>query len=653
MKKNVKGSIGWHFPPTNGGQGDGFNDSGIAHFDGAPLASLARETIQNSLDAASAPDVPVHMDFELIDLSQEDIGHDELATAVDACLQIAAGDIVVTKRLEEARDSLDQGDIPCLRISDRNTTGLRDEQWRTLVKMRGKSYKPGVEGAGGSFGIGKFAPYSVSSIRTVFYWTSYRDEDEILVERCQGKCILMSHEGPDGETQGTGFYGQKEECSHLDGLAVPRAFRVLASSETPVEGTSIAVAGFREVAGWRERIASSVIGNFFFALSEGKLTVNVEPDDSGLYEIDAGSLPIWFDRLSETVSSIDGFPEETLERLRDAQVFWAISSGKDPVAEKQDSDLGHCRLWIRVGDGLPSNVAFVRRTGMLITSQQRHLVRFPAYRDFAALCVFEDPAGNEFLRQMENPAHDQFEPERLGEDRDRGRRALKRITDWIRAEVRKRAGPPEGGQTAMLSELAAYLPDYDPNEPLDDYDGEAVRKDGEPGFGKQITLTLRPVRRSVSPRLPANEEEGTDGDGDDEGGHGGSGEGVGGEGGGDGGGGYGEGEGGTGPKGGGRGAIAIPVRDVRLTPIDADNNRYRLSFRAELDGIARLTLDEAGDSSVVRRDDVRSAIEGTCLDQMPVRSRGPNTIEITADAPIGDRAWRLSVSQSKEDDSEV
>jgi hypothetical protein len=38
--------IGWRFPPTNGGRVDGFNDPGIANFNGAPLSSLARETIQ-------------------------------------------------------------------------------------------------------------------------------------------------------------------------------------------------------------------------------------------------------------------------------------------------------------------------------------------------------------------------------------------------------------------------------------------------------------------------------------------------------------------------------------------------------------------------------------------------------------------------------
>ena len=77
--------IGWAFPPTNGGRIDGFNDPGIAHFNGAPLASLARETIQNSLDAPGTLGEPVHVTFELIDLEPDDLGRDELMHAIDLC----------------------------------------------------------------------------------------------------------------------------------------------------------------------------------------------------------------------------------------------------------------------------------------------------------------------------------------------------------------------------------------------------------------------------------------------------------------------------------------------------------------------------------------------------------------------------------------
>ena len=151
----------------------------------------------------------------------------------------------------------------------------------------------------------------------------------------------------------------------------------------------------------------------------------------------------------------------------------------------------------------PCKVAFVRRTGMLITTEQAGLIRFPGYQDFAALCLFEDPEGNELLRRMENPKHDQFEPNRLPkEDRGRGRKALTRITKWVRNEIRKQAGPPEGGNKTVLSELAVYLPDYQPEEPFDESGRDDDESDGEPGFGRKVAIALKPVRRPVPPKLP-------------------------------------------------------------------------------------------------------------------------------------------------------
>ena len=124
------------------------------------------------------------------------------------------------------------------------------------------------------------------------------------------------------------------------------------------------------------------------------------------------------------------------EELGDARTFWELSKG-EPVAEKEDIDLGHCKLWVRTEKGLPGKVGFVRGTGMLVTTRQKGLIRFSGFRDFAALCVFEAPKGNELLRRMENPQHDQFEPDRLPKgEREHGRKALKRITDWVRSEIK-------------------------------------------------------------------------------------------------------------------------------------------------------------------------------------------------------------------------
>ena len=636
--------IGWHFPPTNGGRADGFNDPGMAHFTGTPYMSLARETIQNSLDARDSYNEPVHVSFEVINLSPNEIGHAELSAAIEACRgEVDPGD-PAQKELSRAQEVLAKETIPFLRVSDRNTTGLRGKHWRTLVKMQGASFKADLEGAGGSFGIGKYAPFAVSALRTVFYWTCYQEGNKQL-ERFQGKCVLMSHEYEGREVQGTGFYGLRFGCEAMTN-SIPNFFRVTERRSRPVLGTSLAIAGFMEAQDWRKRVATSVIENFFYAIDRGQLQVLIEPGEnhSDIFEIDHTTLGDCFSALLDESADTEDEQAEGGNLLSQAHAFWKISGGDAPAIEKQDPDFGHCRLWIHVQEGLPSKVGFVRQTGMLITTQQRNLMRFPGFRDFAALCVFEDPAGNELLRRMENPKHDQFEPDRLPEeDVQRGRRALRRITDWIRSEVRKQAGPPEGGKSTVLSELATYLPDMEPDEPFDETEGENGTP-GQPGFGERVTLSLKPVRRLTPPSLPSDEESKGDGDspGDDAGSGGGGGtgtnegeEGTGGQG-------EGEGQGGTGSRGGHLPkAKLVPVSSVRILSIPDRPNCYQLSFRSEASGTARLELEEAGDSTTIQRGDIRTVTDGASLEGILLSEGERTTIEITADIPIGQRAWRL------------
>lgn len=641
--------IGWMFPPTNGGASDGFNDSGIAHFKGSPMSSLARETIQNSLDARKEPTEPVHVSFELVLLTANDFGADELRRAIDQCLESPYCNSAAEIELKDARGVLDTDSVQCLRVSDRNTTGLLDNEWRALVKTRGLSFKQ--EGAGGSHGIGKAAPFAVTPLRTVLYYTHYRDSGRSF-EKFQGKAVLMSHIHDGRETQGTGFFGIKDGCREVTGKPIPTKFRLPSSHGGPVEGTSLHILGFRAHQRWRQRIAASVISNYFYAISSGSLDVIVEPDATlearNLVQIDKASLQQWFEyfELDKTDGGDDAV-EEGGNALSRARCFWELCNSELKPIDKQDKDLGHCRLWIKVADGMPSRVGFVRNTGMLITTQQRNLIRFPGFRDFAALCVFEDPRGNELLRMMENPQHDQFEPSRLPESkRTRGRRALKRITDWIRDEVRKCAGPPAVGGRTVLSELAAYLPDPKPDESFD-AGGDGGNKGGEPGFGERVTVRLKPVRRTAPPSLPESDTgDEVEGDGPDTGSVGGGAIGENTGGGGYGGSGEGESQGGSGSRGGTQTKNQIAVSAVRLLPIPGARNCYRLSFRADGRGVVRLDLHEAGDSSTIPRSDISMVTApgapGRPLDTVLLADRGRTEVMITADGPVGDRAWRLS-----------
>lgn len=637
-------SVGWRFPPTGGGKEDGYNDSGVAHFSGTPLYSLARETIQNSLDARKLEGEPVEVEFELIRVEPEEIGSTELTRAVRSSIVRAEElpDRDAQRALQRALDTLNNDDIHCLRVSDFNTTGLRERNWQALVKMQGFSQKDDA-GAGGSHGIGKYAPFAVSALRTVFYWTCYEEDGE-TVEKLQGKAVLMSHGDATSRTQGTGFYGVKDECEALSDVgSVPQRLRRLNAERDPEYGTALVIAGFSEESRWQQRIASSVIENYFYAITKRALRVLVDPGTKSAnlpdVQIDETNLSLWFETLEEDIASDD---DEDGNALKRAKAYCGLMDGSTTPAEKQDSELGHCKLYVRVGEGLPSRVALVRRTGMLVTDQQNNLLRFPLHQDFVAMCVFEDPSGNALLRRMENPQHDRFEHNRLPEEeRQKGRNALKRITSWIRDEIRKQAGPQDVGQTTVLSELATYLPDLHPDEPFDGAGG-SNEETNERGFGDRITMSLKPIRKSA-PALRKGDEDDADGPGPDGGSSGGGGTDTNGGGGGNGGPGEGEGQGGSGGTSGGAVRRLLPVSAVRVLPVRESENRYRLSFRARRSGTCRLEVEEAGDSSTNALEDVRTADGEPLADvKLKLTADKRTSLEIMSESPIRDRAIRVA-----------
>ena len=201
----------WNFPSNNYGQIFGIADSGVETFKGTPIKSLAREICQNSIDANLHNGKPTQVDFVTFEIAPKDIpDFAGLQYAFDRAL-----DFWSHQKSDKAKSFFKkaiavskQPKIVCLRISDHNTTGLtgsREEYnsaWCNLTKSTGASDKSGTNG--GSFGIGKFAPYACSAFRTVFYSTA--DKDGLFAY--QGVSRLTSFKNRRQETtQGTGFYG--------------------------------------------------------------------------------------------------------------------------------------------------------------------------------------------------------------------------------------------------------------------------------------------------------------------------------------------------------------------------------------------------------------------------------------------------------------
>lgn len=649
---NLRSGIGWKFPPLNGGEGQGFEHAGMAHFQGNLLGSLAREIIQNSLDARRDDAKPVDVTFELqsIDVHRH-LGGDELRRHLLACAEVAT-DGKAERFFRDAAALLDRDAVQFLRVSDGNTTGLGEKQWRALVKMQGEGAKRDAT-AGGSFGIGKNAPFAVSPLRTVGYW-SYSTADGGIVEKFQAKAILMSHpwveEGQNRttETQAVGFYGDTTTCREMCPPRIPSVFRRLNHRRQPIEGTTVWISGFHTNGEWRRQITQSVLRNYFYAIDRGRLEILIEPDDSqdaSPTSLDRDSLKKVFDYFMTGTAPDTG--------LSDAHRYWSVQSGAPPTFDEELSGLGSVKLWIEVGEDLPRKVALIRGTGMLITDRQPGLMRFRDLRDFAAVCVFESDEANELLRTMENPAHDRFEPDRLPEqDRKRGREALERVVKWIREKLKEEAAlpRPEGG--VDLVELRRFLPDLDAPGPLA---GSSNNNNGrEKAFGEPGAVLRRAPKRRVQPGPLPTEAEEEDGTGDGAGHEGGAPTNLTGHGGGDGSGGSGDGDGqgGTGSRGGGAGRAALTMRDVRVLAVDGDDSRVRVVFTPEATGRVRLSLEKAGDSTALPISGVRLFDDDDreiTKEAVEIEAGARMSVFASADQPLVGAALRLTATDATED----
>lgn len=560
-------NIGWHFPKSGSGVYDGFNDSGIETFAGNRFQSLAREVLQNSLDAKAGKG-KVTVEFDIVHVSGDVFPDREtLIGAVQNCskVPVVRNNLKASRFFKRAEKILKGARIRCLRIRDIGTTGLRGKpndpqgQWGAITKGRGVSAQK-ASTAGGSYGIGKNAPFAVSDLRTVFYSTLYKENGK-TVERAQGKSILTGQRLQDGYTSGTGFYGVIEGAFPLEDKNIPGLLR------NKADGTQILVAGFSGGGDWKDHITAAVVANFFYAIDKGMLEVLLQDESDDLLIIEASSLSEIL--KSNRIAKYDG--------VEDAGIYYRVSKESENERDMQVLHLGACRLWTLIGPGLPRKVALLRKTGMLITDEQKRLKKWPGFSDFASVCICNGDDGNELLRSMESPQHNAFEPDRLDdpEQKKKGEKALKALVDKIRKNI-KRLAVPETSGTIALSHLEKFFPDQNPDETLPG-EGEERDLEGAPFYQP------KPIKTKPESLTNAGEDV-DDGGGDGQK----SGDGTG--------------TGGSGGDKSGRKSVATPVNieKVRVLRTSDDGRKKTIMFTPLESGEAKIALHIAGDSGLER-----------------------------------------------------
>jgi hypothetical protein len=554
------------FPPTGGGEEHGLNDPGIETFEGNFGGHLARECSQNVGDAAATDGSPVRITFTVFDLSISQIpcaGH--LEGVFKSCAKFWADNPKTIEFFKTAQKQIHKRAIRVMRISDFGTTGLtggdaeRDGKWYCLVRSGGVSNK--TEGTGGSFGIGKFAPFAASAFRTVLYSTRTIDGKVAF----QGVSRLVSHEDEKGETtQGTGYIGEWSERSRQFTAirkddAVPEPFR------RTEPGTDIYVLGYRDGDGWERHLTRAVLQHFWPAIARRKI------------EFQVGDVLINYDTLAERMQEFSTEPEF------DAHLYLRAFTAPDRREFSTEiPGLGRVQLYLATGtEEYPKRVALTRKNGMVVMPK-----RFNSRKPYTGYFVCENKEGNEQLRSLEPPRHDTWE------DPDRGtpeaRRLVREAFAWIRQCI-KELNPALTATSLDVPDLARYLPDDSPDGEEEVFVKNADR--GPEGAFKQ-SAPQRPMPVQTDPTAPPQQQQWQEAVGEHPGGGTGGSDKNGGGGGGTGAGGDDNTE--RGGKGRRRSRKSEPGPSLILRSIVTEKG-YRLVIRSDRDFEGGLRLNAIGD----------------------------------------------------------
>jgi hypothetical protein len=469
-------TINWNFPTNDYGERKGISDSGVETFRGRPIKSLAREICQNSLDAG-LPGERVEIEFSnySIDASEFPNKHeliDAMKKSIYSWRHESSGK---TKEfMSNAINILNKRKIEFLRVSDFHTKGLLGSNtsdasdFNNLVKSSGSSDKNAE--AGGSFGIGKFAPFVCSELRTVFYSTL----DIKGIVGTQGVSRLVSFkkfEDSDIETQGIGYYGNTEKNTCIQEL---KSFDPEFKRDTT--GTDIYIAGFKEFEDWEADIIKEILDGFLYAIYMDTLFIRV---NDIILSKETLETVIRKYRDSLNINIIKYY-----ETLESSETKWIITDFEN---------MGKIKLGLLLlKDNAPRKVAMIRKPWMKIKDQASINGSVP----FVGVLIIEGTELNEFLRKIENPQHTLWEPRRYVEKRkvSAARNVLRKMKSFIIDELNKMI-VNDGIDELDLPGAGEFFPMED--------DGE--KKDKDHDELSPVIVKAEPKKRKIKVKRPKSE----------------------------------------------------------------------------------------------------------------------------------------------------
>lgn len=480
----------WQFPLSSGGEIKGISSGDEETFKEFPFKSFARELLQNSIDVRDSDEEPVRVEFQEFDIKKEDIpGVEDFLKALYRCKELwqSKDDYVI--KYQEMIEYLENNDsIPCLRISDLNTTGLvgiqteslQDNNYLALIKGTGFSSKrKGV--TGGSKGVGKNAAFGLSKLKMVFYSTR-TDESQGTI----GVAKLVSGYAYDDSvlerrkiTQGTGFYSTGEECGPIFELL---PIDINYEKRNTLKGTDVFVIGLQKTDKWDKEIIKEIISSFMVAIKERRLEVSFNGD-----EINADTLP--------EIMELDYIKNE---KTIIAQYDILYSDSNDIHVFDVETSLGNCTLYLKAytkqEEKKATNKCFmIRHPGMYIQAFSY------ANYNISAMCIIKDDLLGQTLLSIENPQHTSWQIERIEDSIER--KEVKNVIKSIKEQINDYIlSVLQSGEALPIDPLGAgdYLPDID--------EGQSSNEEGNKVKASNDEITVTKFKKNVTREKNPNEE---------------------------------------------------------------------------------------------------------------------------------------------------
>lgn len=426
-------TIEWQLT-KNEAPGGEYIDGSTEIFLSGKWAFLTREVIQNSNDAVPEGKKLI-MKMELDDFPISVFPNRErVLKHLDGTLSIENLPERCKEFTKNAKRILESETIRILKISDYNTEGVQgsekavnevDSQWNALVYDEGNSQKMSSNSTG-SFGTGKNAPFALSGINTVFYVT----KDIKGIHAVEGVSKLFTSHINGIKYDRKIYYAKKDSEGNLHPLNYEDSRnnlnKIFHRNET---GTDVLIFGIDfDKAKIKEEIIQSVVENFFVLITNDKLEITIFDE-----LINKDTLWKIIDKyctkpIEYTNSNIKyGYIKQYLS------VYTKLYETTEFVEDVQGA--GKLRLLISKGNDISGKwVAMFRNKGMKIFDANIRT----AQQNYSAIFFPGDNDVDEFLKKIENPTHDFFDPEVRINDKTEKNLAIQRynqIKTWIRKTI--------------------------------------------------------------------------------------------------------------------------------------------------------------------------------------------------------------------------